>query len=87
MDRLPEDIKSKNGGLQQSAFPTGEAIAVFNQPGPVEPYNAHHSDPALKHWVRAFGGDWHRVRFLGMAKTLAAACTRRDSRPINPGPS
>ena len=38
---------------------TGPTHEVFNQPGPLEPFNAYDSDAALRHWVAAFGGDWH----------------------------
>jgi putative acyl-CoA dehydrogenase len=60
MNSRKDNEKSKHSRLQQLAPPPGETHAVFNQPGPLEPYNAYQSDPALKHWIKVFGGDWHR---------------------------
>lgn len=36
----------------------GETHEVFNQPSPLENYNAYSSDLALQHWVGQFGGDF-----------------------------
>ena len=38
----------------------GETHEVFNQPGPLDPYNAYFSDVALQEWVQTFHGDWHK---------------------------
>lgn len=37
---------------------TGETHEVFNQPTPLENYNAYESDVALKHWMTTFNGDF-----------------------------
>lgn len=37
-----------------------ETHEVFNQPSPLENYNAYESDIALRHWVEVYGGDWHQ---------------------------
>lgn len=36
-----------------------ETHEVFNQPTPLEAYNAYDSDLALQHWLAVFNGDWH----------------------------
>ncbi|WP_101760522.1 acyl-CoA dehydrogenase family protein [Oceanicoccus sp. KOV_DT_Chl] len=41
-----------------SASTLGETHEVFNQPAPLENYNAYDSDVALQHWMRAFNGDF-----------------------------
>lgn len=41
--------------------PRGETHAVFNQPAPLENYNAYLSDTALQYWVKRFAGDWHQA--------------------------
>lgn len=35
-----------------------ETHEVFNQPSPLENYNAFTSDSVLQHWLSVFGGDW-----------------------------
>lgn len=35
-----------------------ETHEVFNQPSPLECYNAYSSDHALQHWVKTFSGNW-----------------------------
>lgn len=60
MNKFQENAKSKYSESKQLAPPPGETHAVFNQPGPLEPYNAYQSDTALKHWVKVFEADWHR---------------------------
>lgn len=39
-------------------FHLGETHEVFNQPSPLENYNAYHSDTPLQHWVKVFQGDF-----------------------------
>lgn len=74
MDRLQDNTKSnKYGGPQHPVSPPGETHAVFNQPGPLEPYNAYHSDPVLKHWVKIFGGDWHRDALFEYGKKVGSS--------------
>lgn len=36
----------------------GETHQVFNQPAPLEQYNAYTGDAVLQYWVRQFGGGW-----------------------------
>jgi putative acyl-CoA dehydrogenase len=36
----------------------GETHEVFNQPSPLENYNAYESDLALQHWMSTFNGDF-----------------------------
>lgn len=36
----------------------GETHQVFNQPSPLENYNAYESDLALQHWMSTFNGDY-----------------------------
>ncbi|WP_320039855.1 acyl-CoA dehydrogenase family protein [uncultured Desulfobacter sp.] len=60
MNKFQENAKRKYSGPPQLSPPPGETHVVFNQPCPLEPYNAYLSDTALKHWVKVFGGDWHR---------------------------
>ncbi|MEW8069478.1 MAG: acyl-CoA dehydrogenase family protein [Candidatus Thiodiazotropha sp.] len=37
---------------------------VFNQPLPLENYNAYKSDSVLQHYIRSFGGEWGEDRLL-----------------------
>jgi putative acyl-CoA dehydrogenase len=39
----------------------GETHEVFNQPTPLENYNAFESDAALKHWMTTFNGDFAKA--------------------------
>ncbi len=39
----------------------GETHEVFNQPTPLENYNAFESDVALKHWMTTFNGDFAKA--------------------------
>lgn len=41
-----------------------ETHTVFNQPAPLEHYNAYGSDIALQYWVKVFGGEWAQPRLL-----------------------
>jgi putative acyl-CoA dehydrogenase len=43
----------------------GRTHEVFNQPGPLDPYNAYDSDMALRHWVAVYGGGWHGAALSG----------------------
>ena len=38
-----------------------ETHEVFNQPTPLENYNAYESDAALKHWMTTFNGDFAKA--------------------------
>jgi putative acyl-CoA dehydrogenase len=40
----------------------GETHQVFNQPPPLEQYNAYTGDAVLRYWVRKFGGSWGESR-------------------------
>jgi len=40
----------------------GETHRVFNQPAPLEQYNAYMSDAVLRYWVNRFGGGWGESR-------------------------
>jgi putative acyl-CoA dehydrogenase len=40
---------------------TSETHEVFNQPTPLENYNAYESDAALKHWMKTFNGDFAKA--------------------------
>lgn len=40
----------------------GETHRVFNQPPPLEYYNAYSGDAVLRYWVRQFGGSWGESR-------------------------
>jgi putative acyl-CoA dehydrogenase len=44
-----------------TAVPRGETHTVFNQPAPLENYNAYLSDTALQYWVKRFAGEWHQA--------------------------
>lgn len=44
------------------AFSLGETHEVFNQPAPLENYNAFDSDLALQHWARIYGADYAEDR-------------------------
>lgn len=39
-------------------FSRGETHEVFNQPTPLENYNAYDSDLALQHWTQTYAGDY-----------------------------
>jgi putative acyl-CoA dehydrogenase len=39
----------------------GETHEVFNQPAPLEKYNAYESDAALQHWMTTFNGDFAKA--------------------------
>lgn len=42
-----------------------ETHEVFNQPEPLENYNAYTSNKVLKHWVETFGGNWADDQLAG----------------------
>ena len=44
-----------------SSFSASETHEVFNQPTPLENYNAYESDAALKHWMTTFNGDFAKA--------------------------
>ncbi len=44
-----------------STFSASETHEVFNQPTPLENYNAFESDAALKHWMTTFNGDFAKA--------------------------
>lgn len=44
-----------------NTFSVGDTHEVFNQPTPLENYNAYESDAALKHWMTTFNGDFART--------------------------
>ena len=44
-----------------SSFSASETHEVFNQPTPLENYNAYESDAALKHWMATFNGDFAKA--------------------------
>lgn len=46
----------------------GETHEVFNQPGPLDPYNTYLSDKALQEWVSTFNGDWHNDQLSAYGK-------------------
>lgn len=41
---------------------SGETHQVFNQPAPLEQYNAYSGDTILGYWVKQFGGGWGESR-------------------------
>lgn len=48
----------------------GETHEVFNQPTPLENYNAFGSDVALQHWVKTFNGDFAQEKLQAYGKSV-----------------
>ncbi len=44
--------------MTRSPASPAETHEVFNQPKPLEQYNAYTADRVLRYWVRQFGGEW-----------------------------
>ncbi|MCX4029347.1 acyl-CoA dehydrogenase family protein [Endozoicomonas sp. SM1973] len=47
-----------------------ETHQVFNQPTPLENYNAFSSDLTLQHWMQVFAGGWGHSRCLAYGKAV-----------------
>ncbi len=49
-----------------------ETHDVFNQPTPLENYNAYASDEVLQHYVKVFGGGWGSERLAGYGQLVGS---------------
>ena len=49
---------------------SGETHEVFNQPQPLEHYNAYSADSVLQYWVSTFGGDWGQDSLTGFGRGI-----------------
>ncbi|WP_041402848.1 acyl-CoA dehydrogenase family protein [Salinispira pacifica] len=49
---------SKSEKTDTTSAPAGETHRVFNQPGPLDPYNAYRADTPLQEWVQRFSARW-----------------------------
>lgn len=58
-DTLEQQLMLKKTAEKASMLSHGETHDVFNQPTPLEPFNAYATDRALQDWVNIFNGDWH----------------------------
>jgi putative acyl-CoA dehydrogenase len=58
-DTLEQQLMWKKTAEKVSMLSHGETHDVFNQPTPLEPFNAYATDRALQEWVNIFNGDWH----------------------------
>lgn len=48
----------------------GETHAVFNQPTPLENYNAFTGDTVLRYWVGRFGGGWGETQLAAFGHRI-----------------
>lgn len=49
---------------------SGQTHQVFNQPLPLENFNAYATDQRLQYWLRKFGGEWGEGRLLQFGKRV-----------------